>query len=117
MKLTLKEVNEAWDVITKVLDSIENFSRKWELAQPYGELKEKGLDFLQAERQKIVEKYVDKQTGKIPQKNQQKADAAFAKLLNTEVETDVPLKFKSTEVEQSGITGSELSRIFKFIRE
>jgi len=113
--MKLKTIIIAFNGITQVYDSIEEFKRKWELLSAYKELREV-MDMFEKEKEKKLSDLMNEQK-QISPINVPKANARIAEIAEQEIKLKNQLKFTKQEIEKSKIKGSELVNIIDFIKE
>ena len=95
-------------------DSIEEFSRKWELVPRYKEIKE-CVDTYNEQIKATVMGYGG--DGKVPDSKLGAFNKYTDKMTNTEIKLKHNLKFTKKEVEDSKVKGSSLIPLLPFIQE
>lgn len=114
--MKLKTIIIAFNGITAVYDSIEEFNRKWELKDAYKELKE-AMEIFEKEKAIVVKDLQLDNSGIIPNALVPEANLRLNKISEQDVKLKHTLKFTKKEVEGSKIKGSELVNIEEFIKE
>jgi hypothetical protein len=113
--MKLRTIILAFNGVTQVYDSIQEFQRKWELKDAYKELRDAMEIFEKNKEQTIAELKLD--NGAIPNALVPEANLRLNKIAEQDIKLKYNLKFTKKEVEKSNIKGSELTNILDFIKD